>query len=88
MVRRRVRSKPYAARNSRLLHCVAAGGDGVTAVHVDGGLHAVLSGAVIAGAAKPVGRSAHAVWCYYNQLVMIISELIFDQSLMDDTVVR
>ena len=36
-------------------------GDGVTAVHVDGGLHAVLSGAVLAGAATPVGKSAHAI---------------------------
>ena len=36
-------------------------GDGVTAVHVDGGLCAVLSGAVLAGAAMPVGKSAHAV---------------------------
>jgi len=40
---------------------VAAGGDGVTAMHVDGGLRAVLSGAVIAGEATPVGKSAHAV---------------------------
>ena len=28
MVRRRVRCRPYAARSSRRLHCVAAGGDG------------------------------------------------------------
>ena len=41
---------------------MAAGGDGVTAVHVDGGLRAVLSGAVLAGAATPVGKSAHAVY--------------------------
>jgi len=34
---------------------------GVTAVHVDGGLHAVLSGAVLGGAAMLVGKSAHAV---------------------------
>jgi len=40
---------------------VAAGGDGVTAVHVDGGLRAILSGAVLTGAATPVGKSAHAV---------------------------
>jgi len=40
---------------------VAAGGDGVTAVHVEGDLRAVLSGAVLAGAATPVGKSAHAV---------------------------
>ena len=39
---------------------MAAGGDGVTAVHVGGGLRAVLSGAVFAGAATPVGKSAHA----------------------------
>jgi len=36
------------------------GGDGVTAVHV-GGLRAILSGVVLAGAATPVGKSAHAV---------------------------
>ena len=30
---------------------MAAGGDGVTVVHVDGGLRAVLSGPVLAGAA-------------------------------------
>jgi len=36
-------------------------GDGVMAVHVDDGLRAVLSGAVLAGAATPVGKSAHAV---------------------------
>jgi len=52
---------PYAARSSRRVHCVAAGGDGTTAVHVDGGLRAVLSGADLAGAATPVGKSAHAV---------------------------
>jgi len=40
---------------------VAAEGDGIAAVHVDGGLHAVLSGAVLAGAATPVGKSAHGV---------------------------
>jgi len=40
---------------------VAVGGDGVTAVHVDGGLRAVLSVAVLAGAATPVGKSARAV---------------------------
>jgi len=33
----------------------------VTAVHVDGGLHAILSGAFLAGEATPVGKSAHAV---------------------------
>jgi len=60
-VRRRVRCRPYAASSSRRLHCVATGGDGVTAVHVDGGLRAVLSGAVLAGAATPVGKSARAV---------------------------
>jgi len=43
------------------MHCVAVGGDGVTAVHVDGGLRAVLLGAVLAGATTPVGKSAHAV---------------------------
>ena len=39
------------------------GGDGMTLVHIDGGLRAVLkkSGALLAGAAKPVGKSAHAV---------------------------
>jgi len=36
-------------------------GDGVTAVHVDSGLRAVLSGVVLADAATPVGKSAHAV---------------------------
>jgi len=36
-------------------------GDGVTAVHVDGGLRSVLLGAVLGGAATPVGKSAHAV---------------------------
>jgi len=36
------------------------GGDGMTEVHV-GGLHEVLSGAVLVGAAAPVGKSAHAV---------------------------
>ena len=56
-----MRGRPYAARSSRRLHCVAARGDGVTAVHVDGGLRAVLSGAVLGGAATPVGKSAHAV---------------------------
>jgi len=56
-----VRYRPYAARSSRRVHCVAAGDDGLTAVHVDGGLHAVLSGAVLGGAATPVGKSAHAV---------------------------
>ena len=40
---------------------MAPGGDGVTAVHVRGGLRAVLSGAVLGGAATPVGKSAHAV---------------------------
>jgi len=40
---------------------MAAGGDGVTAVHVDGGLTAVLSEAVLTGAAKPLGKSAHAL---------------------------
>jgi len=40
---------------------VAAGGDGVMAVHVDGGLRVVLSGAVLGGAVTPVGKSAHAV---------------------------
>ena len=33
----------------------------MTAVHVDGGLRAVLSAAVLAGAAMPVGKSAHAI---------------------------
>ena len=61
MVRRRVRCRPYAARSSRRVHCVAAG---VTAVHADGGLLAVWSGVVLAGAATPVEKSAHAVWCY------------------------
>jgi len=51
----------YTVRSSRRLHCVAAGGDGVTAVHVDGGLRVVLSGAVLASAATPVGKSAHGV---------------------------
>ena len=37
---------PYAARSSRLYHCVAAGGDRVTAVHADGGLRQRLSGAL------------------------------------------
>jgi len=55
-----VSCRPYAPRSSRL-HCVAAGGNGVVAVHVDGRLRAVLSGAVLAGAATPVGKSAHAV---------------------------
>jgi len=51
MVRRRLRlSMPYAARSSKRVHCLAAGGDGVTALHVDGGLRAVLSGAVLAAA--------------------------------------
>jgi len=40
---------------------VAAGDDGVTAVHVDGGLRAVLLGEVLAGMAMPAGKSAHAV---------------------------
>jgi len=53
--------RPYAARSSRRVHCVAAGGDGVTAVHVDGDLHEVLSGEVLAGAATPVGKTEHAV---------------------------
>ena len=35
-------------------------GDRVTAVHVDGGLRAVLSRVVLAGTATPVGKSAHA----------------------------
>ena len=54
-------ARPYAARSIRRLHCVAAGGDGVTAVHVDGGLRAVLSDAVLGGAATTVGKSAHGV---------------------------
>jgi len=37
------------------------GSDGVTAVHVDGCLHAVLLGAILVGAAMPVGKSVHAV---------------------------
>jgi len=37
------------------------GGDRVMAVHVDGGLHAVLSGAVLVGATTPVRKSTHAV---------------------------
>jgi len=41
---------------------VAAGGDRVTAVHVDGGLRLVLSGAVLVGVATPVGKSARAAW--------------------------
>jgi len=45
---------------------VATVGDGVTAVYVDGGLRAVLSGVVLAGAATPVGKSAHAVWYSIN----------------------
>ena len=53
--------RPNAARRSGRLHCVAAGGDGVTAVHADGDLLAVLSGAVLAVAATSVGKSAHAV---------------------------
>jgi len=60
IVRRDVRCKPYAARSSRL-HCVAAGRDGVTAVHVNGGLRAVLLRAVLTGRATLVGKSAHAV---------------------------
>jgi len=40
---------------------VAAGGDEMTAVHVDGGLRAVLPGAVLDGAVTLVGKSAHAV---------------------------
>ena len=35
------------------------GGNGVTAVNVDGGLRAVLSGAVFAGSVTPVEKSAH-----------------------------
>jgi len=34
---------------------------GVTAVHVDGGLRVVFSGVVLASAATPVEKSAHAV---------------------------
>jgi len=56
-----MRCRPYAAHSSRRLHCVAAGDDVVTAVHVDGGLHAVLLGVVLAGAATLVGKSAHVV---------------------------
>jgi len=37
---------PYAARSSRLYHCVADGGDRVTAVHADGGLEERSSGAL------------------------------------------
>jgi len=36
-------------------------GDGVTAVHVHGGLHVVSSRAVLGGAATLVEKSAHAV---------------------------
>ena len=55
MVRRCVRS-------SKRLHCVAAGGDGVTAVNVDGGLRAVFVGSgPRQRAATPGGKSAHAV---------------------------
>jgi len=54
--------RPYAAHNSRRFHCVVTGGDGVMAVRVDGGLHAVLSGAVLA---TLVGKSAHAVYCLF-----------------------
>ena len=35
---------------------MAAGGDGVTAVNVDGGLRAVLSGAVLAGRGYAGGK--------------------------------
>jgi len=56
-----VRCRPYSARSSRQVHCVTDRGDGVTAMHADGGLGAVLSGAVLGGAATPVGKSAHAV---------------------------
>jgi len=62
MVRRRARCI------GRTLHAEAddsivwpPGGDGVTAAHVDSGLRAVLSGAVLAGVATPVEKSAHAV---------------------------
>ena len=61
MVRWCMCCRPYAACSSRRVHSVAAGGDGVTAVHVDVGLHAVLSRAVLIGSAMLVGRSAHAV---------------------------
>ena len=54
----------YAAANNSIVW--PAGGDRVTAVHVDGGLHAVLSGVVLVDTATPVGKSAHAVqfFCY------------------------
>jgi len=37
------------------------GHQGVTVVHIDGGLRAIMLGAVLAGAAMPVGKSVHAV---------------------------
>jgi len=37
-----------------------AGSEGVTAVHVDGGLRAVLS-EVVFGGVEPLGKSMHAV---------------------------
>ena len=40
---------------------MAAWGDGVTAMHVDSGLRAVLLGAVLMGAATLVGKSEQAV---------------------------
>ena len=36
-----MRRRPYAASSNRRYHCVAAGGDGVMAVHADVGLRAV-----------------------------------------------
>ena len=52
---------------------MAAGGDGVTTVHVDGGLRPVLSGAVLAVAAMPVGKSAHAVQFQTKMFIVTVS---------------
>jgi len=51
---------PYAARSSRLYHCVAAGGDRVTAVHADGDLRGGPRG-LASASSTPVGKSAHDV---------------------------
>ena len=60
-----------AMRVLQTIHCTQqqtsplCGRQGVTAAHVDGGLHAVLSGAVLGGTDTLVGKSAHAVWFGY-----------------------
>ena len=58
---RRVCCRPYPAHSNRRLHCVFAGGWRDDGSPRNGDLRAVLSAAVLAGVATPVGKSAHTV---------------------------